>query len=607
MIIIRYLTNYRSVYYIHMDNLILKIGKDIVGKDNDPIYRYDQIPGSIKYRRTGEYAKLNCHLGQRKLLLNELQFYASFLPREEDHLVIYAGSASAEHMPIILEHFPSTKFLLIDPNYHNIDLSEVKYVYQDPDKVSDENLREFKNYIKYHGNLDRLKHLKRGAERLTKMKFLPLTGDDKRSKSKRSKPRKDSMLHQTYNVIETVDEELSNILLIKEYFYHDGHKNLISDIFEDDGKVFIIQDYMTQLLSENIREALDNYGKKMPVYFVTDIRTTIVEQSVPGDLDIIWNSCLQIIFLRILEPKMSMLKFHPPYFKESDKKDIERFVNGEFSFGPIIQADIDWVKKETKIDFIKEYLKGNFRYFKSNKIFLQPWAPRASSESRLIVAQKDLDTFVKYDGAEWENRYIYLNKYRPYAYHSIWIKIFEQFKLDYDYDGCFDCSLEILILAHLLNSENKSKENKSKESKDNIDFRKLKMRMKRDYYFTRKILDLYRKINKITFFDLRNNYKCPSNRFVFSVPDEVVFYRLEDMPNSTSELQKKKHLKVTLIGTDGKEIYEIGLVTAEVVKHDNKYKLGNIYPRSLTEQHPRVVGVFNEFLSRIMYFSSQRY
>lgn len=106
-------------------------------------YEYNHIPRTLKYTMSSGIINKNCHFGQRKLLLTEIEYY-NMLNKSKEYLVVYPGSASCEHLPVILQLFPNLKFLLIDPNYHSIDNKfKFKYVYQNSDVVSNTNHKTF--------------------------------------------------------------------------------------------------------------------------------------------------------------------------------------------------------------------------------------------------------------------------------------------------------------------------------------------------------------------------------------------------------------------------------------------------------------------------------
>jgi hypothetical protein len=71
----------------------------------------------LKYTSGNRMLRRGDHIGQRKLLLNEIQF----LTKYNDHKIcIYAGSAPGNKTHLLSELFPDIKFILIDPNEFNM-------------------------------------------------------------------------------------------------------------------------------------------------------------------------------------------------------------------------------------------------------------------------------------------------------------------------------------------------------------------------------------------------------------------------------------------------------------------------------------------------------
>jgi SAM-dependent methyltransferase len=77
----------------------------------------DDLPREVYKRRTKE-VKLVLHWGQRKLLLNEIEFLTLFLKNNQstdDIYAIYAGSAPGTHILYLSKLFPTIHFELYDP------------------------------------------------------------------------------------------------------------------------------------------------------------------------------------------------------------------------------------------------------------------------------------------------------------------------------------------------------------------------------------------------------------------------------------------------------------------------------------------------------------
>jgi hypothetical protein len=374
------------------------IVKHFDNKPQKPIYTPSQLD-SLKYRKT-PFISTNCHAGQRKLLLTEIQFYTN-LPK--DSLIIYSGSASGEHTSAILNMFPGFKFLLIDPAYHIIDY-DYTLVYQNPDVIDKENLRKF---VAYTNSKD--EKIKSYASHM--LKTPTLIGGER-------------------NLLEPSSDEM-------EKFNADGHKTLFEQIRSSKCRIFIIQDYLTPELTDLISRVGE-------FSYVSDIRSTMIK-SYPTDMDYLWNDALQLYLIKKLKPLYSMLKFHPPYFDD----DSRVLLDERRSSNPMLQKMYDDIVKvrEFGLDMFDNYSKGLHMYLPNIAIYLQAWAPVDSSETRLIIAQQDIEKmYINYDHENWDNRFYYLRRLRMFGYFPTFYETICKHPENI-YDGCFDCMLEMFILG----------------------------------------------------------------------------------------------------------------------------------------------------------------
>ncbi len=71
------------------------------------------------------------HLGQRKLLINEILFLTQH--GSKSNVVVYIGAAGGQHIPILGEMFPRHRFLLYDPAQFSRPLME--YMRKNPQKI----------------------------------------------------------------------------------------------------------------------------------------------------------------------------------------------------------------------------------------------------------------------------------------------------------------------------------------------------------------------------------------------------------------------------------------------------------------------------------------
>jgi len=72
----------------------------------------EQIPHELPYEEKMCIPKIDSHIGQRKLLLSEVQF----LNNSTSEYVVYAGSAPGNKTHLLYKLFPKKKLILVDPN-----------------------------------------------------------------------------------------------------------------------------------------------------------------------------------------------------------------------------------------------------------------------------------------------------------------------------------------------------------------------------------------------------------------------------------------------------------------------------------------------------------
>lgn len=388
------------------------------GKKLDLIRTYDEIPEAHHIENLN-IVKGGCHSGQRKLLLTEIQFITKF---GGTPLLIYAGSAPCEHISVLLEMYPDLKFLLIDPNYHGIK-EPYKYIYQNFSSISHHNRKGYKRDTENKSDHKRYIH----AKQLKMAKFWN---------------------GESHNVIDDSTETQFKMDKIMKEFKNTS-VNLVSDIMEGEDRIYIIQDYMSGELSDTIKKSLIKAGNPKFV-FVSDIRTNIMSNSGPTDLDFIWNDALQMIFLQKLQPEYSMLKFHPP-LHYSDDVSIKLFNTKKMDpmWYKIIKHDLDFVKKQYGADPLSQYKDEKYPYLKHETIHLQAWGTSGGTEARLIISKDNLkQPLINYDYKEWFNKYAYMRLMRGYAYYDKYYSMVKD--LTDEYDGCFDCALEMDIIASYL-------------------------------------------------------------------------------------------------------------------------------------------------------------
>ena len=86
-----------------------------VGQNHSAIkFLITDIPATLNFKLLSKNRNLyRIHLGQRKLLMNEIIFLTKYATLS--NLIVYAGAAPGIHIPFLLELFPKLKFELWDP------------------------------------------------------------------------------------------------------------------------------------------------------------------------------------------------------------------------------------------------------------------------------------------------------------------------------------------------------------------------------------------------------------------------------------------------------------------------------------------------------------
>jgi len=216
----------------------------------------DDIDGEIRYAN-GVKRKPAIHIGQRKLMLGEIQYLLKHTKSKLDSVsyrVVYAGAAPSMHLGVLIKMFPNLKILLIDPN---------------------EFLIKFDN--KTHYETDDVVYFK--AEKLNMYKL---------------KTRK-------INYFDGKSVQKVNVAKLPMVDW----KKAIDYMETSSKKIFIYQGYMTN----EIAEMFTGW------HLWSDIRT-LSSGKVPGDSDIIWNLAQQFVWMMKMDPPSAMLKFRMPFFIE---------------------------------------------------------------------------------------------------------------------------------------------------------------------------------------------------------------------------------------------------------------------------------------------------
>lgn len=92
-------------------------------KITKPLIKLDDIKDKMPYHEGSKILKPQVHIGQRKLLLSEVQF----LTKNETKYCIYAGSAPGHKTHLLSTMFPHVKFILVDPNKFELKIQKTNH------------------------------------------------------------------------------------------------------------------------------------------------------------------------------------------------------------------------------------------------------------------------------------------------------------------------------------------------------------------------------------------------------------------------------------------------------------------------------------------------
>jgi cap2 methyltransferase len=101
-----------------------------VANDKSPaLLTLDQIPQTLMYEEKEGIFRTSYHIGQRKLALSEIIFICDNISPEDAPMIIYAGAAPSNHLPILLLMFPKIRWILVDPNPFNLRHYKPTYIH----------------------------------------------------------------------------------------------------------------------------------------------------------------------------------------------------------------------------------------------------------------------------------------------------------------------------------------------------------------------------------------------------------------------------------------------------------------------------------------------
>lgn len=191
-------------------------------------------------------------------------------------------------------------------------------------------------------------------------------------------------------------------------------------------KIKIYQRYFTDEIAQLFADRDD-------VLFISDIRTASPSMMGPKEIEVrVENdNKAQMKWYEVVNAKKTMLKFRLPWLVPFEPgADGELIPSPHDSKTP--NKTYKWVTTGGE-EFV--YLKGD--------IYIQPWAPQTSTETRLVVDPFDKDqgpVLITYNNTEYEERMFYFNNVmRP--------SLFPHKVQGEGLDHCYDCAAEIEILT----------------------------------------------------------------------------------------------------------------------------------------------------------------
>jgi len=169
------------------------------------------------------------------------------------------------------------------------------------------------------------------------------------------------------------------------------------------------------------------------------------------DITILWDMCLQYLWIMTMKPTQSVIKFRGMYYDDRSTTQYSEYMqkskNTEYMRPAFEQA------KKLGMDFLEDYNDKKITYFNGIE-YMQAWAPTKSGEVRLYISSKDVLDAVKgnyhvYDSKEHDDKIFYFNTiYRPYAFCNN-----PASDPTIGFDHCQDCALEYEIWKEYLGDQ----------------------------------------------------------------------------------------------------------------------------------------------------------
>lgn len=375
-------------------------------KDNDPIIKLTDIPGTLEYTTDKEKepkASLDMafkiHIGQRKLFLTELQHCIKHMNSyDEEILIIYAGAAPSNKIFLHSVMFPNARYILVDPNEFNIYVAgfHESHFYHEGHGIVYMSTNNNEIY-KYYTKDKYVTHYKQGKINLNRAD--PISYDD-------------------------------------EAVYY-----LIND---KENRIYIFNEYFTKEIGILLNKVVRAQKK---VLFWSDIRSNTNMDNIgkfynfPLDVDILGNAAMTYVWCKELVRDYegefySMLKFKLLYYNQvMDEEYKLKMENSEYK-QQFREA------REMGYDPIKDHKDNKEFYFFDGDIYIQAFKGRRATETRLHSTKEQiLSPLVKYDLKEYDDRIFFYNMVARFG--VLYKNPFSSRKLGFDH--CNDCAIEAHI------------------------------------------------------------------------------------------------------------------------------------------------------------------
>lgn len=405
---------------------------DINGTYN-PIVTYNEIPNDdflsdVTYENTKkQYTKFNVslikdlHIGQRKLLLSEIQFFSKCVSSlDEKIIMVYAGAAPSMKAKLLMDYFPNIVFLFVDPNEF--------FIYNDFEKESNP------HYEFINNNPDQQIYT-----------YLSVNKSDMYYYENKNVPYYNSDTGVIETIIKPIDparknknKRIKDSDVNRESITGELTQKSIDFVFEsvldknNKRRVFMCEEFFTDSISMKIRESAEKY-KFENIYFLSDIRTILEPgKENPTDTDIIVNTVWMHNWMKIMLPKKSMIKFRNPYNNPGEE------VNPE-----ICKEDYETFRNNYGFSILDDYLSTKTFKILKGDIYLQTREGGVSTETRLYIDRDSIvnNEFMELPDKEFENRMFRYNK----LFRNALFRTNPNANKQIGFDCCNDCAIENLI------------------------------------------------------------------------------------------------------------------------------------------------------------------